>query len=352
LLRPPQLVEARKDAKDGKISGVELQSIQDLAIREIVGKQEALGLKVVTDGEFRRDWWHIDFLVGLDGVTAIEVDPGAVRFQGSEEQPPIIHVNGKIQHRKPIFVEHFLFLKSIAKATAKLTIPAPAMLYHRGGRSAISKKIYPNLEEMWIDAAAAYAKEIQALAAAGCTYLQIDDVSFAYLCDEKYRDSFRANGDDPDQLLRAYTNAINLALKDRPNGMTVAMHTCRGNFKSTWVANGGYEPVADVMFNKLNVDAYFLEFDTDRAGGFEPLRFVPKGKKVVLGLVTTKRAELESKESLKRRIGEASKFVPVENLCLSPQCGFSSTHHGNNLSTDDQWRKLDLIAITASEVWN
>ena len=303
----------------------------------------------MTDGEFRRDWWHVDFLAGFEGVEGY-VAPLIVGFKNTEEQPPMIRVTGKVRRNKPVFVDSFKFMKSAARHTAKQTLPAPAMLHMRPGRAGISREAYPDLGEFWKDVAQAYKEEIHALAAAGCTYLQLDDTSFAYLCDEKFRASLTARGDDPARLPYIYAEAINAALVDRPAGMAVSMHTCRGNFKSTWVASGGYEPVVEAMFSAA-VDGFFMEFDSERAGTFEPLRFVPRGKKVVLGLVTTKFGELEDKDTIKRRIDAAAKFVPLEDLCLSPQCGFSSTHHGNNLSQDDQWRKLERIVEVAREVW-
>jgi 5-methyltetrahydropteroyltriglutamate--homocysteine methyltransferase len=327
LLRPAELSNARKQCKQGALSADKLKAIEDRAIREAVAKQEAIGLQAVTDGEFRRDWWHLDFLAQLDGVTTKE-NPGP-KFGGTEEQPPIATVTGKVGCSKPIMTGHFAFLKSVAKATPKFTIPSPSMLHLRGGRSAISKQAYPGLEDFWDDVAKAYRQAIAHLASAGCTYLQLDD---------------------PAKLPRRYADTINAALQDRPPGMTVTIHTCRGNFKSAWVAEGGYGPVAEAMFS-ANVDGFFMEFDSARAGTFEPLRALPKGKKVVLGLVTTKVGEIEDGNMLKRRIAEAAKFVPLENLCLSPQCGFSSTHHGNALSQDEQWRKLELIVATAREVW-
>ncbi len=348
LLRPAKLAAARKAWKQGTLDAAVLQAIEDNAIREAVAKQESIGLQAVTDGEFRRDWWHLDFLSQLDGVTSRE-NPGP-KFGGTEEQPPIATVTGKVGCSKPIMVEHFSFLKSVAKATPKFTIPSPSMLHLRGGRNAISKVAYPDLEAFWSDVAAAYRKAIRHLADAGCTYLQLDDTAFAYLCDPKVRETCRKNGDDPTTLPQRYADTINAALADRPSGMTVTMHTCRGNFKSAWVAEGGYDPVAEAMFS-ADVDGFFMEFDSARAGTFEPLRALPKGKKVVLGLVTTKVGAIEDPAVLKRRIAEAAKFVPLENLCLSPQCGFSSTHHGNALSQDDQWRKLELIVQVAHAVW-
>src|SRR5687768_9147440 len=321
---------------------------QRRAIREVVAQQEALGLQAVTDGEFSRDWWHLDFMAQLDGV-ALTQNPGP-QFGGTQEQPPIPAVTGKLRYSKPIMIDDFLFLRKSTSKTAKFTIPSPSMLHLRGGRASISKQAYPDMDEFWHDAAAAYRAAIAAFAGAGCTYLQLDDVAFAYLCDPKIRDNCRRNGDDPDALPRIYADTINRALEGRPAGMTVTMHTCRGNFKSAWVAEGGYEPVAEAMFSS-GVDAFFMEFDTGRAGGFEPLRDMPKGKKVVLGLVSSKTAPLESKDELKKRIDQASKFMPIENLCLSPQCGFSSTHHGNRLSPDEQWRKLERVVEVAREVW-
>jgi 5-methyltetrahydropteroyltriglutamate--homocysteine methyltransferase len=348
LLRPKELAEARINFKQGKLAAKTLQEIEDRSIRAAVAKQEAIGLQSITDGEFRRDWWHLDFMTQLDGVTAT-VNPGP-KFGGTEEQPPIPSVTGKVGCSRPVMVQDFIFLKKTTTKTAKFTIPSPAMLHLRGGRSSISKDVYPDLDAFWADTSAAYRKAIRHLADAGCTYLQLDDVSFSYLCDPKIRGTCRRNGDDPAALPRTYADAITNALKDRPAGMTVTMHTCRGNFKSSWVASGGYESVAEAMFSS-DVDAFFMEFDSERAGGFEPLRHLPRGKKVVLGIMTSKIPELESKEFLIDRIKEATKFVPLEDLCLSPQCGFSSTHHGNSLTADEQWRKLERIVEVAREVW-
>jgi len=250
-----------------------------------------------------------------------------------------------------MMLDHFRYLRSVAKKTPKFTMPSPSILYHRGGRAAISKEAYPDLDELWSDVGRVYREEIGDLAAAGCTYLQIDDTSFSFLCDEKFRASCRARGDDPEALPHMYAGAVNAAIADRPPGMTIVMHTCRGNWKSTWLAEGSYDPVAEAVFNETRVDGYFLEYDSERAGSFEPLRRVPKGKKVVLGLVSTKTPVLENKAELKRRIEQASKYVPLEDLCISPQCGFASSHHGNLLSEDDQWRKLALVVEVAGEVW-
>jgi 5-methyltetrahydropteroyltriglutamate--homocysteine methyltransferase len=314
-------------------------------IREVVARQEAIGLESITDGEFSRQWWHLDFLSRLDGV-AVTQNPGPI-FAGTEEQPPIPKVTGKLRYSKPVMVDDFAFLKSVTRKTAKFTIPSPSMLHLRAGRAGVA---YDDMEEFWSDAAAAYRAAIAAFGRAGCTYLQLDDVSFAYLCDPKIRDACRKNGDNPDELPETYARTISRALEDRPPGMTITMHTCRGNFKSAWVAEGGYEPVAERMFAS-GVDGFFMEFDTERAGGFEPLRFVPKGKKVVLGLVSSKTGVLEDKSFLKRQIAAAARYVPIENLCLSPQCGFSSTHHGNRLTEAEQWRKLERVVEVAKEVW-
>ncbi|MGQ0510725.1 MAG: 5-methyltetrahydropteroyltriglutamate--homocysteine S-methyltransferase [Betaproteobacteria bacterium] len=348
LLRPRELADARAKFKKQEISAVALKAVEDKCIATAVAQQEAIGLNAITDGEMRRDYWHLDFTTALDGVTPRL--PVGMTFN-AEDVPPMATITGKLGCSKPIFVEHFRFLKSVAKATPKLTIPAPAALHFRGGRNAISREVYPDLKAFWADAAAAYRKAIRQIADAGCTYLQLDDVSFAYLCDPKVRENFRANGDDPGTLHRDYANAITEALKDRPAGLSVTMHTCRGNFRSAWFASGGYnDEVMEAMFS-TPVDGYFMEYDTERAGGFEPLRLLPKGKKVVLGLVTTKVGALESKDALKRKIDEAATYVPLEQLCLSPQCGFASTHHGNTLSEDEQWRKLERVAEVAREVW-
>ena len=342
LLRPPELAQARL------LKSRNLEEIQARAIRDVVAKQEAIGLESVTDGEFSRDWWHLDFLAQLEGVTLRE-NPGP-KFGGTEEQPPIPQVSGKLRCSKPIMTEEFSFLRKTTKKTAKFTIPSPSMLHLRAGRDGISRQAYPDLEEFWADAAEAYRAAIAAFAKAGCNYLQLDDVAFAYLCDPKIRETCRKNGDDPGKLPRTYAETITRSVESRPAGMTLAMHTCRGNFKSAWVAEGGYEPVAEAMFSS-GVDAFFMEFDTERAGGFEPLRYLPRGKKVVLGLVSTKTGRMESKDELKRRIELAAKYVPLDDLCLSPQCGFSSTHHGNRLSQDDQWRKLERVIEVSREVW-
>jgi 5-methyltetrahydropteroyltriglutamate--homocysteine methyltransferase len=342
LLRPAELARARA------LRTPDREEVQAKAIRAVVAKQEAIGLEAITDGEFSRDWWHLDFLAQLEGVTLAN-NPGP-KFDGTVEQPPVPNVTGKVRYSGAIMVDDFAFLKRSTSRTAKFTIPSPSMLHLRAGRAGISREAYPDLDEFWEDAAKAYRDAIAAFARAGCTYLQLDDVSFAYLCDPKIRDNARKNGDDPDALPRIYAQTIRKAIEGRPAGMTITMHTCRGNFKSAFVADGGYEPVAEAMFSS-GVDGFFMEFDTARAGGYEPLRFVPRGKKVVLGLVTTKVGALEGPESLKKRVEAATKYVPLEDLCLSPQCGFSSTHHGNKLTEDEQWRKLERVVQVAREVW-
>ncbi len=351
LLRPEALAIARASWKRGELDAAALAAAEDQAVRDAVRRQQQAGLHSITDGEFRRDWWHLDFLGQLDGVTVKANDGPKFRVAG-QEQPPIATVTGKVGCSLPIMADHFAFLKSVVGSggTPKMTIPSPSMLHLRGGRAAISATAYPDLAEFWADVAAAYRVAIAYLAEAGCRYLQLDDITFAYLCDPKIQANCRANGDDPAALPKIYAQTINAALIGKPADMTVTIHTCRGNFKSAWVAEGGYDPVVEAMFS-TNVDGYFMEFDSARAGGFEPLKILPKGKKVVLGLVTTKLGELESKDELKRRIDEAAKFVPLDDLCLSPQCGFSSTHHGNALSQDDQWHKLERVVEVANDVW-
>jgi 5-methyltetrahydropteroyltriglutamate--homocysteine methyltransferase len=344
FLRPADLLAARERHRKGEIAKAELRAVEDRAIREVVRMQEDAGLQGVTDGEFRRTYFHIDFLEQLEGV---ETRGGlTAHFHGAKGDvdfaPPVLHVTGKVRHVKPIQVEDFKFLKSVTKNTPKVTIPSPTMLHFRGGREAISRQSYPDLEDFFADVAAAYREEIKALGDAGCTYLQLDDTNLAYLCDPNMRAGARARGDDPNELPRRYARLINAAIFGRPAGMTICTHLCRGNFKSAWVAEGGYEPVAEALFNELEVDGYFLEYDDARSGDFSPLRFVPKGKIVVLGLVTTKVGDLEPKEMLKARIAEAARIVPLDQLCLSPQCGFSSTVHGNDIARESQ---------IAREVW-
>lgn len=350
LLRPAEIKDARAKVESGEMTAEALREIENRCIREAVARQESLGLRVVTDGEYRRGWWNHDFLGKIDGVE-IELDASSYKFAGSDDPRYTPKVKRKLRRARPMMLDHFEYLRSVAHVTPKFTMPSPSILYHRGGRAAIGREAYPDLEMLWADVGRVYREEIRDLAAAGCTYLQIDDTSFSFLCDAKFRESCRARGDDPEALPRMYARAINAAVADRPAGMTIVVHTCRGNWKSTWLAAGGYDPVARTVFNETDVDGYFLEYDSERAGSFEPLRFVPKGKKVVLGLVSTKTRVLEKKDELKRRIEQAAKYVPMENLCVSPQCGFASSHHGNLLTEDDQWRKLALVVETAREVW-
>ena len=353
FLRPQELLAARGQAQKGAITGAQLREIEDKAIRDIVRFQEDLGLKGITDGEFRRSYFHIDFLEQLEGV---ETRGGiAASFHGKAGEvnfaPPVMHVTGRVRHAKAIQRDDFEFLKSVTRATPKVTIPSPTMLHFRGGRAANSKDAYPDLERFYEDVAQCYREELKQLGEAGCTYVQLDDTNLAYLCDPKMREGARSRGDDPNELPRRYAKLINAAIAGRPKGMIICTHLCRGNFKSAWVAEGSYEPVAEVLFNDLDVDGYFLEYDDERSGDFSPLRFVPEGKTVVLGLVTTKLGELESRDGLKRRIDDAAKYVPLEQLCLSPQCGFSSTVHGNEIAREAQAAKLRLVAETAAEVW-
>src|SRR5712691_11493580 len=351
LLRPQELHDARAKARRGEISAEQLRAVQDKHIREAVAKQESVGVQAVTDGEFRRDWWHIDFLAGFDDVTLSTGDAyGDAKFKGTEEQPPFMLITGKIRRTKPSMLDHFRFLKSAAKHTPKFTMPSPAMLHARADRASL-KKTYPDLDEFWADLTKAYREEITDLYTAGCRYLQIDDTTIAMMGDPKVQEQFRQLGDEPKKDTAMYADAVNAAIRDVPDDMTVAIHTCRGNFKSTWLASGSYDFVAQTAFSRLDVDGFFLEYDTERAGGFEPLRYVPKGKKVVLGLVSSKFPELEQKVELMRRIEAASKYVPLDNLCLSPQCGFSSTHHGNNLTEQQEVAKLKLCIDVAREVW-
>jgi 5-methyltetrahydropteroyltriglutamate--homocysteine methyltransferase len=350
LLRPAEIKEARAKVERGEMGAERLSEIEDRCIARAVERQESLGLRSITDGEYRRGWWNHDFLGKIDGVE-IELDAKSYKFAGSDDPRYTPQVRSKVRRSRPMMLDHFKYLRSVAKRTPKFTMPSPSILYHRGGRAAISREAYPDLDELWRDVGRVYREEIRDLAAAGCTYLQIDDTSFSFLCDEKFRASCRVRGDDPEALPHMYARAVNAAIAERPAGMTIVMHTCRGNWKSTWLAEGGYEPVARAVFQETGVDGYFLEYDSDRTGSFDPLRMVPNAKKIVLGLVSTKTPVLETKDELKRRIDEASKYVPHENLCISPQCGFASTHHGNLLTEDEQWRKLELVVQVAREVW-
>ncbi len=356
LLRPPQLLKARDHFAEGRIGADELRAVEDDAIREIVRMQEEVGLQSATDGEFRRASWHMDFIYQLDGITK-EAGHIAVKFYNEDGEieftPAALHVDGKLGVSKTIFGDDFEFLQqAVTKNVSKLTIPSPSMVHYRGGKAAIDPNVYADMDSFWADLTAAYRDEVRRLGGLGCTYLQFDDTSLAYMNDPHQREYIASIGGDPQRQHVEYIHHINEALADRPEGMTVTTHMCRGNFRSSWAAEGGYDFVAEALFNELQVDGFFMEWDDERSGGFEPLRLLPKGDKhVVLGLVTTKHGELESKDELKRRIEEASQYAPVEQLCLSPQCGFSSTVEGNELTQEQQWAKLRLIVEVAQEVW-
>jgi 5-methyltetrahydropteroyltriglutamate--homocysteine methyltransferase len=354
FLRPQYLLEARADKAAGCITPEALRLVEDKAITEIVQFQQSVGLKSITDGEFRRTYFHVDFLEQLGGVE-VGIPFTVKRPDGSEElAPPVMKVVGKVHHAKNIQLADYEFLKSQVAAgnTPKVTIPSPTMLHFRGGRAGISREHYPELDPAFYDdVAKAYGDELRSLAAAGCNYVQMDDTNLAYLCDDKMREAARQRGDDPNELPHRYAMFVNKVVAQKPAGMTIAMHLCRGNFKSTHAASGNYEPVAEALLSEMNIDAYFLEYDDDRSGDFRPLRYLPKGKTMVLGLVTTKFGQMESKDTLKRRIDEAAKYAPMEQLALSPQCGFSSTVHGNNIAVEDQRNKLRLVIETANEVW-
>jgi 5-methyltetrahydropteroyltriglutamate--homocysteine methyltransferase len=352
LLRPPALREARAAHTAGTLSAAELRAIEDRHIREVIREQEAIGLRAATDGEYRRAYWHYDFVSRLAG-TELYVPEQKVEFKGGVKLPHMLRVTGRIAWKEPVFVDDYRFVAgNVTSAVAKQTIPAPSVVHFRGGRQSIDRTVYPDLGGFFADLATTYHDAVQTFAAAGCRYLQIDEVNIAYLCDPEQIAGLKARGDYVEGLLQIYADMINEAIAGRPADMTVTMHLCRGNFRSTFVATGGYEPVAEVLFNQIGVDGYFLEYDTDRAGGFEPLRFVPRGPKiVVLGLITSKTGELESQDDLKRRIEAASRYLPLEQLALSPQCGFASTEHGNLLTEEAQWRKLERCVEVAREVW-
>jgi 5-methyltetrahydropteroyltriglutamate--homocysteine methyltransferase len=356
LLRPPELLRAREDAAAGTITADDLRAAEDIAIREVVRKQEEVGLADATDGELRRESWHMDFIYQLGGISKVQDDTIRVAFHNKERNfewaPPSAHVVAPLTLEHTIFGDAFTFLAAaVTTALPKLTIPSLSMVHYRGGRSAIDPAVYPDLEQFWTDLAAAYAAEVRGLYDLGCRYLQFDDTSLAYVNDPAQRQHVADIGGDPEHQHEKYIENINRALADRPADLAVTTHMCRGNNQSMWAAEGGYEFVAEALFNNLDVDGFFCEWDDERSGGFEPLRFVPKGKRVVLGLVTSKRGELESKDYLKRRIDEATKYIDIDQLCLSPQCGFSSTKEGNDLTQDQQWAKLALIVETALEVW-
>lgn len=352
LLRPRALAEARVAWKAGRLPADALAEVENRCIDAAIAKQEALGLRAATDGEYRRAYWHYDFVAGLDGVEIYEPEQ-KIQFKGGVPLGHALRVTGPITWSKPVMVDHYGYLAShVRQAVPKQTIPSPSVVHFRGGRNAIDQTSYPTLEPFFADLGEAYHKAVGAFAAAGCRYLQIDEVNIAYLCDPDQIAGLKARGEHVDNLLHIYGAMLNRAIEAKPADMCVSMHLCRGNFRSTWVAQGGYEPVAEVLFNQINADAYFMEYDSDRAGGFEPLRFVPRGNKiVVLGLVTTKSGVLETKDELKRRIDQAAKYLPLEQLALSPQCGFASTEEGNSLTEDEQWAKLQLCVDVARDVW-
>jgi 5-methyltetrahydropteroyltriglutamate--homocysteine methyltransferase len=351
LLRAASLSEARAKFQRGVISAACLRAEEDAAIKCVIAKQEDLGLQSATDGEFRRAMWHFDFLEHLEGVESYRAEHGIAFRGGIETQAKGLRVTGTIGFSCHPMLDHFRFVREHTRASAKMTIPSPSVLHFRGGRRAVSASVYPDMQEFYRDLALAYREAVQAFAAADCRYLQLDEVNLAYLCDEEQRQILRIRGDDPDSLPSIYADMINTAISGRPREMTITMHLCRGNFRSSWIAQGGYEPVAELLFNKVDVNGYFMEFDSERAGGFEPLRFVPRGKRVVLGLVTSKNGVLESCEELERRIDEAAKYVDLDQLCLSPQCGFASTEEGNSLTEDEQWAKLARIVEVSRRVW-
>jgi methionine synthase II (cobalamin-independent) len=351
LLRTAALKEARAKRERGEISAEDLKVVEDREILGLIRKQEAIGLTAVTDGEFRRAFWNYDFLGALDGIEAY-LGERKIKFQGPNPKPMMLRVIGKLgTFTGHPMVEHFKYVAAHTRVMPKMTIPSPSSLHFRYGRDAVPESIYPDMDDFYRDLGQSYRKAVRAFADAGCRYLQLDEVNFTYLCDPKLRAQVANRGDDPEKLPAIYAKIINAAISDIPNDMTIAMHLCRGNFQSTFVASGGYEPVAEILFNSINVHGYFMEYDTDRAGGFEPLRLVPEGKTVVLGLVTSKSGRLESKDDIKRRIDQAAKFISLDQLCLSPQCGFASTEEGNILAEDEQWAKLKMIVEITEEVW-
>ena len=351
FLRPAALKEARAKREQGAITAAELKAVEDREIEKIIKKQEELGLKLATDGEFRRSWWHFDFLGMLDGVEVYDTDQG-IQFRGVQTKAQGLRIVGKVGFSKHPMLEHFKFLKAHTKVTPKMTIPAPPVLHFRLAKDGIRKDIYPDLDGFFHDLGQAYKQAVKGFYDAGCRYLQFDDTVWAYLCSQEELRKARERMSNVDQLQGIYARVINAALEGKPADMTITTHVCRGNFRSTWISEGGYEPVAETLLGKVNYDGYFLEYDSDRAGGFEPLRFLPKGNKaVVLGLVTSKSGTLEKKDDVKRRIDEAAKFAPLEQFCLSPQCGFASTEEGNVLAEEEQWAKLRMIKELADEVW-
>ena len=350
LLRPAALKQAREQYAKGAIDAAALKAVEDREIKSVIQKQEAAGLQSITDGEFRRSWWHLDFLWGLDGVERHVMNTG-IAFAAVTTRNEGVQVTGKIGFSGHPMLEHFKFLKANTMRTPKMTIPAPSALYGRPTPTPINKAVYPALDKMFDDLGQAYKKAVRAFADAGCRYLQLDEVFIAMLCDPKYREQMKDRGDDPDALGPLYGDLINVAISDIPSDMTVTMHLCRGNYKSTFMGSGGYDAMQEVLFDRIKVNGYFMEYDTERAGGFEPLKRLQKGRLAVLGLVTTKTGSLESKDALKRRIEEAAKFTDLDQLCLSPQCGFASTEEGNVLAEDEEWAKLRMIGEVAREVW-
>jgi 5-methyltetrahydropteroyltriglutamate--homocysteine methyltransferase len=351
LLRPAALKEARARREKNEIGADDLKVIEDREIETVIRKQEAVGLRSITDGEFRRAFWNYDFLGKLDGVEAY-LGERKIKFQGPQPRPMMLRVTGRLgRFSGHPMLDHFRFVQAHTRATPKMTIPSPTSLHFRYGRDAVPEAIYPDMDDFYSDLGDTYRQAVRAFADAGCRYLQLDEVNFAYLCDPKLRAQVRERGEDPQLLPSVYAGMINKAISDIPADMTITMHLCRGNFQSTFVASGGYEPVAELLFNTIEVNGYFMEYDTERAGGFEPLRFVPRDKTVVLGLVTSKSGTLEARDEIRRRIDQATKFVPLEQLALSPQCGFASTEEGNILAEDEQWAKLAMIVEIADEVW-
>jgi 5-methyltetrahydropteroyltriglutamate--homocysteine methyltransferase len=350
LLRTAPLKEARTKHAKGAIDAAALKAVEDTEIEKIIKKQEEAGLKLATDGEFRRSWWHFDFFWGLKGVERISAPP--IKFHGVDTKAEALKIGGKVDFTGHPMIEHFKFLKAHSNVAPKMCIPAPSTFHFRQGRAMVSKEVYPGYDEFFADVASTWKKAIRAFYDAGCRYLQLDDTAWAMICDPKEREGSKARGDDPDSLPAIYAQVTNEALKDKPADMAITMHSCRGNFRSTFIASGGYEFVAEHLLAHTNLDGYFLEYDSDRAGGFEPLRFLPKGDKVVVvGLVTSKSGALESKDDIKRRMEEAAKFAPLEQLALSPQCGFASTEEGNILSEEEQWAKLRLCVELADDIW-
>jgi 5-methyltetrahydropteroyltriglutamate--homocysteine methyltransferase len=353
LLRTEEVLINRNKWKAGELPAEELRAIEDKAIADTVKKLEATGMRAITDGEFRRDYFHLDFLKELSGVSVtggLGANPNG-KAADDNFSPPVLSVTGKLKHVKDIQVDDFNYLKSIVTQTPKVSIPSPTMIHFRGGRKSIDINSYPDMDLFFADLTAAYKEEIDSLYKAGLRYLQLDDTNLAYLCDPKMREAAKERGEDPNELPRTYAKLINSVIDGRPDDLLVGIHLCRGNYKSTYFAAGGYEPVAEILFNDINVDRYLLEYDDERSGDFAPLRFVPSNKKVVVGIMSSKKKELETMDDLCKRMDEAAKYMPLDNMCISPQCGFASTHHGNDMSHDDQWRKLDLVVATAEKIW-